>query len=119
MKRTLTIAVLILLFVIAILGYGIYWAFYDIQRIEGQEIIGEVSSPEGTYTVTAYLNNGGATTGYAVLCSVKTNGQNKEKNIYWQYHCEEADIVWVDEYTVQINGVELNVEKDTYDYRHD
>lgn len=119
MKRTLTIAVLILLFVIAILGYGIYWAFYDIQRIEGQEIIGEVSSPEGTYTVTAYLNNGGATTGYAILCSVKTNGQNKEKNIYWQYHCEEADIVWVDEYTVQINGVELNVEKDTYDYRHD
>lgn len=119
MRRTLTIAVLILLFVIAILGYGIYWAFYDIQRIEGQEIIGEVSSPEGTYTVTAYLNNGGAATGYAVLCSVKTNGQNKEKNIYWQYHCEEADIVWVDEYTVQINGVELNVEKDTYDYRHD
>ena len=119
MKRTLTIAVLILLFVISILGYGIYLAFYDIQRIEGQEIIGEVSSPDGTYTVTAYLNNGGATTGYAVLCSVKTNGQNKEKNIYWQYRCEEADIVWVDEYTVQINGVELNVEKDTYDYRHD
>lgn len=119
MKRTLTIAVLILLFVIAILGYGIYWAFYDIQRIEGQEIIGEVSSPDGTYTVTAYLNNGGATTGYAVLCSVKTSGQNKEKNIYWQYRCEEADIVWVDECTIQINGVELNVEKDTYDYRHD
>ncbi len=119
MKRILTITGLILLLVISILGYGIYWAFYDIQRIEGQEIIQEVSSPNGTHTVTAYLNHGGATTDYAVLCSVKTNGQNKERNIYWQYHCEEADIVWVDEHTVQINGVELNVKKDTYDYRHD
>lgn len=118
MKRVLTTIAVLLLFVVSILGYGIYWAFYDIQRLDGQEIIQEVSSPDGTYTVTAYLNNGGATTGYAVLCSVKTNGQSKEKNIYWQYRCEKADIVWVDEYTVQINGVELNVKKDTYDYRH-
>jgi len=119
MKRGLTIIGLVLLLLLLILGYGIYWAFYDIQRIEGQEVIQEVTSPNGTYTVTAYLNNGGATTGYAVLCSVKTNGQNKEKNIYWQDRCEEADIVWIDEQTVQINGVELNVEKDIYDYRHD
>ena len=119
MKKTLIIAGLVLLFVISLLGYGIYWAFYDIQRIEGQEILQEVSSPNGTYTVTAYLNNGGATTDYAVLCSVKTNGSHKEKNIYWQYRCEGASIVWVDEHTVRINGVELNVNKDTYDYRHD
>lgn len=108
-----------LIFMILLSGYGIYWAFYDIQRIKGQEIIKEVPSPDGTYTVTAYLNNGGATTGYAVLGSVKTNGKNKEKNIYWQYRCEEANITWIDEYTVQINGVVLNVKTDTYDYRHD
>lgn len=118
MKRTLTVTGFILLLLVSLLGYGIHWAFYDIQRLDGQEILQEVSSPNGTYTVTAYLNNGGATTGYAVLCSVKTNGQNKEKNIYWQYRCENADITWIDEHTVQINGVELNVKKDTYDYRH-
>lgn len=119
MKRTLSIVIIILLLCITFLSFGVYWAFYDIQRIEGQEIIQEVSSPNGTYTVTAYLNNGGATTDYAVLCSVKSNTQNKEKNIYWQYHCEDADIIWEDEDTVQINGVTLNVKKDTYDYRHD
>ena len=119
MKRALITTGLILLLVISIFGYGIYWAFYDIQRLDGQEIIQEVSSPNGTYIVTAYLNNGGVTTDYAVLCSVKTKGKNKEKNIYWQYHCETAHIVWLDEYTVQINGVELNVKKDTYDYRYD
>lgn len=119
MKRTLSIICIVLLVVISILGYGIYWAFYDIQRLEGQEVIQEVSSPNDTYTITAYLNNGGATTGYAVLCSVKNNSTGKEKNIYWQYSCTKADIVWLDEETVQINGVELNVKKDTYDYRHD
>ena len=119
MKRTLSIVIIILLLCITFLRFGVYWAFYDIQRIEGQEIIQEVSSPNGTYIVTAYLNNGGATTDYAVLCSVKSNNQNKEKNIYWQYHCEDADIIWEDEDTVQINGVTLNVKKDTYDYRHD
>ena len=119
MKKTLLIIGIVLLLIISMLGYGFYWAFYDIQSIEGQEIIQEVSSPNGTYTVTAYLHNGGATTDYAVLCSVKYNGRNKEKNIYWQYHCYEADIIWIDEYTVQINDVVLDVRKDTYDYRHD
>lgn len=119
MKRSIKIIGLLFLLVVAILGYGTYWAFYDIQRIEGQMVLQEVSSPNETYTVTAYLNNGGATTDYAVLCSVKTKGKNNEKNIYWQYHCETANIVWVDEQTVQINNVELNVKRDTYDYRHD
>jgi hypothetical protein len=112
--------VIILVFIVIVIGvYTINWAFFDIQRIDGQELLNEVVSPDGKYTVSAYLNNGGATTDYAVLCSVKANDQNKEKNIYWQYHCEDASIVWLDDYTVQINGVELNVKKDTYDYRHD
>lgn len=119
MRRVLIITGVIFLLAVSILGYGIYWGFYDIQRIEGQEIIQEVTSPDGIYTVTAYLNNGGATMDYAVLCSVRTNGYRKERNIYWQYHCEDAAIVWVDGKIVKINGVELNVEKDTYDYRHD
>jgi len=119
MKKKLLIIGIVVLLVIALLAFGFYWAFYDIQHIEGQEIIQEVYSPNGTYTVTAYLNNGGATTSYAVLCSVKNNNTGKEKNIYWQYRCTDADIIWLDEDTVQINGVKLNVKRDTYDYRHD
>ena len=79
----------------------------------------EVSSADGNYTVSAYLNDGGATTGYAILCSVRNNKTNKEKNIYWNYRCTKADVNWISEKTVIINGVELNVDKDTYDYRND
>ena len=108
-----------MLLMISLFGYGIYWAFFDIQRIKGQAVIQEASSPNGTYTVTAYLNHGGATTGYAVLCTVKNNSTGKEKNIYWQYHCDKVDVVWVDEQNVRINGVALNVKTDIYDYRQD
>ena len=68
--------------VLAILAYGIYWGFFDIQRIKGQEILQEVSSHDDSNTVIVYVNNGGATTGYAVLCAVKNNQTGKERNIY-------------------------------------
>ena len=107
----------ILLIIFALISYGIYWAFFDIQRLDGQEVIAVSDSPDSSYTVTAYLNNGGATTDYAVLCAVKNNKTGKERNIYWNYHCSTADIQWLDDKTVSINGIELDVTKDKYDYR--
>ena len=101
------------------ISYGINWAFYDIQRINGQEYITESTSPNGTYTVTAYLNNGGATTSYAVLGTLKNNENGKIKNIYWKYRCEKADISWVNDETVKINEIQLNVKKEIYDYRRE
>ena len=118
MKKYMKI-LLPLLIVVLVIIYAVNWAFFDIQRLDGQKLIKEVSSADGNYTVSAYLNDGGATTGYAVLCSVRNNKTNKEKNIYWNYRCEKADIDWISEDTVIINGVELNVDKDTYDYRND
>ena len=34
-----------------------------------------------------------------------------------QYHCERAELEWVNDETIKINGVELNVKKENYDYR--
>ena len=107
----------ILLIIFALISYGIYWAFFDIQRLDGQQVITVSESPDSSYTVTAYLNNGGATTDYAVLCAVKNNKTGKERNIYWNYHCSTADIQWLDDKTVSINGIELDITKDSYDYR--
>lgn len=119
MKKTFRKVVIILIGVCLIAGYGIHWAFFDIQRIKGQEQIAEVTSPGGLYTAYAYLNNGGATTSYAVLGAVRNNETNRQKNIYWQYKCETATVEWLDDVTVVINGKTLDVRKDTYDYRND
>jgi hypothetical protein len=71
-KRFIIISIIIAILVSGI-AYVIDWAFFDIQRIDGQEYLSESTSPDGTYTVTAYLNNGGATTDYAVLARLKNN----------------------------------------------
>lgn len=115
-KRLIKICIIIAV-IIGGVAYAINWAFFDIQRINGQEYLNNSTSPNGTYTVTAYLNNGGATTDFAVLGTLKNNKNGKTKNIYWQYHCEEADMEWLNDETIKINGVELNVKNETYDYR--
>ena len=102
---------------IGAVAYTINWAFFDIQRIDGQEYITELTSPNETYTVTAYLNNGGATTSYAVLGTLKNNKNGKSKNIYWQYRCEKANMEWLNDEVIKINGKELNVKNEIYDYR--
>lgn len=115
-KYIITIFIIVFI-IIGGVSYIINWAFFDIQRINGQEYLDESTSPNGTYTVTAYLNNGGATTSYAVLGTLKNNKNGKSKNIYWQYHCEKAEMEWLNDEIIKINGIELNVKNETYDYR--
>ena len=120
MRKTKKYIITIFIIVFIIIGgvsYIINWAFFDIQRINGQEYLDESTSPNGTYTVTAYLNNGGATTNYAVLGTLKNNKNGKSKNIYWQYRCEKAEMEWLNDETIKINGIELNVKSEIYDYR--
>lgn len=100
-------------------AYAYWWAFHDIQRIAWQEILTQSDSPSGRYTVTAYLTNGGATTDFGVLCGVTDHMTGGERKFYWQYRCEEARILWLDDETVQINGIVLDVQNGRYDYRHD
>lgn len=102
---------------VGVLAYSFNLAFLDIQKINGQEYLDESTSPNGMYTVTAYLNNGGATVDYAVLGRLKNNRNGKMKNIYWQYHCKKAEMEWVNDETLKINDQLLNVKDEIYDYR--
>ena len=81
------------------------------------ELILSSDSPNGQYRIDAFLCNGGATTAFSVRCAVVETSTNKSRNIYWQYRQETAEIKWIDETNVNINGVELNVLTDSYDWR--
>lgn len=82
------------------------------------KLISEGKSPDGTYTVKAYLSDGGATVDYSILGELNYNKINKKpKNIYWNYHEEEAVIKWINNDTVVINGHKLNVLNEVFDWR--
>lgn len=59
--------------------------------------------------------NGGATTSYAIRGEAVTD--RGVKNIYWQYDETRADVRWLSDEVVSINGVVLNIYEDVYDYR--
>ncbi len=114
-KKIKNILLIVLALVIAI-GCGAYSLLFDTQRLEGGELICQSDSPENKYTVSAYLNRGEENN--AVLCRVTAKiFLGRDRNIYWNYPCESAEIEWIDETTVIINGVELDVRFDTFDYR--
>ena len=116
-KQTLLVLLIWILIFASIIGYSIYWLFFDWSRFK-QDLIAESTSPQGTYTVKAYVSDAGATTSYAVLGELIYNHEKrKSKKIYWQYRKNEAFIKWSDDDTVSINGVTLNVPDETYDYR--
>ncbi|MCP8968428.1 DUF5412 family protein [Ectobacillus ponti] len=97
----------------------LYWAFYSMYRLPTGEKIAEVKSPDGTYTLRAYLSNGGATTSYAIRGELVWNNRTyfKTKNVYWNYREENATIVWQDKDTVAINGHTLDMPNEVYDFR--
>lgn len=116
-KTRISKTIIVIALVTCMVAYGVYWAFFDLQRIDGEEFLDETTSPQGTYTVTAYLNNGGATTSYAVLCTVRNNKSQSVKNIYWEYRTDTVEMEWLDDENIRINNAVLNVEKETYDFR--
>lgn len=115
MKKKILITAIV---VIAFLAYGVYWAFFDMSRLPEGELISEAVSPNGTYTVKAYISSGGATTDFAIRGELNYNTvSRKPKDIYWNYREDKAVIEWVDDNTVIINGHKLNVLYDRYDFR--
>jgi len=118
-KNILKLFTVIGLLVFALIGYGVYWAFFDMNRLPTGEYLTEETSPDGKYTLKAYVTNGGATVSYAIRGELVFNQRNnKTKNIYWNYREESANITWTDNDTVVINGHSLDVPKDKFDFRN-
>lgn len=111
--------IIIGLLFIALVGYGVYWVLFDMNRLLTGEYLTEETSPDGTYTLKAYVTNGGATMSYSVRGELVFNERNnKAKNIYWNYREDTANITWTDNDTVVINGHSLNVPNDKFDFRN-
>jgi hypothetical protein len=118
-KVVFTILGIFCLCVVAFMIYAVYWAFYDMNRLPKGEFLTEESSPDGKYTLRAYVTNGGATTAYTVRGELVYNEkEDKTRNIYWNYREETAEITWTDEDTVVINEVSLDVPDEEFDFRH-
>ena len=82
-KNILKLLLVVVFLIATLIGYGVYWAFFDMNRLPTGEYLSEEVSPNGKYTLKAYVTNGGATTSYAIRGELVYNQKkNKTKNIY-------------------------------------
>ncbi|MDK0628801.1 DUF5412 family protein [Clostridium perfringens] len=80
-----------------------------------EEFLGETVSSDGKYKIEAYLINGGATVDWSVKCYLR-EGESK-KEIYRDYHINEANMIWIDNNTISINNHNIDLPNGKYDFR--
>ncbi len=81
------------------------------------ELIKTSNSPDNQYKIEVYLCGGNATTANSVRCAAVEINSQKSRNIFWQYRQDDAEIEWLDNTNVKINGIKLNILTDSYDWR--
>ena len=99
----------------------IYRFFFSMNSLPKGEFLASSESPNGNVTINAYIARGNATVAESVRCEVIIHDKiiNKKRNIYWQYRQSDVIINWISNSVVDINGVQLDIYKDTYDFRRE
>lgn len=79
-----------------------------------ERFLGESASADGKHVCSVYVANGGATTPYTVIAQVRGTWIIGKRTVYAVENIDEADFRWVDNRTIRINGVSLDIYKDYY-----
>jgi len=110
----------IIILCIAIISFVIYIFTPNINKLPEGSKISSHDSPDGKHTINMYLIMGEhATVADSIRGELVNNTNNKKKNIYWRYAENYADVEWVNNDTVIINGKKLNIHKDVYNWKKD
>lgn len=121
MKKSIKYIIMILLILIINISFWvfIYTRIYNINNLPKGRYLSSETSPNGKYKLNAYLYSGGATEDFTLRVEVEDINATTSKNIYWKDHDKTANMYWINNETVIINGKKLNVLKDKYDFRYD
>lgn len=133
------------IFLISIVGISIYFLFFhiNITQYKFYKTLRYETSPNGQYEIDLILlgkneetldklgnlvsSNNKIYYEYARLWynpEIRSDGttmwhDKNTKIIYYQKDCTKEELEWLDDSTVRINGVTLNIHTDVYDYRRD
>lgn len=84
------------------------------ESLSSTKVIGNYPSPDEAHTVIVYLESGSAFSPFIVSAKVKGDGILGKRSIYSQDNIENAEVKWLDNRTVEINGVVLDIYNDHY-----
>ncbi|PHJ39784.1 hypothetical protein P378_01385 [Desulforamulus profundi] len=99
--------------------FGIHYFLFSLSYLPEGTLIKQSLSPNGEYTVNAYLVDGGSLSSNAVRVELQNNKSGKKRNIYWDYRINTVEFTWINDTDIIINGHKIDIKKDTYDWRRD
>ena len=102
---------IIILVIIGFITLMLY--FNHVAPLENRPL-GECTSPDGKHVCVVFVSNGGATTPYTVVAQISGTWIIGKRTVYAVDNIEDADFHWVDDRTIRINGVSLDIYKDKY-----
>lgn len=112
-KKILIIPIIILMIFTAILICSNIAAS---QEYNQETLLLSSQSPDEKYNLYAYKTNPHATVDFSIKVYLIKSG--KKKLIYNAYHEYDAEIIWIDNETVSINGKTLDLSQgEKYDWR--
>lgn len=114
MKKIMIITPVVFL-AIALAGHLFFGSMHFLPK---GRLLFSSTSPEKEYEIHVYLSEKSLSAD-AVRCEVKNRATGKTRNIYWEYRKSDAEVEWIEETVVSINGRTLNILTDSYDWRKD
>jgi hypothetical protein len=79
-----------------------------------KDLIAQYPSEDGNHELNVYLGDGGATTSWTTIAEVRGKGILFKRVIYVQGDCKTAEVVWINDHTVRINGIALDIFQGRY-----
>ncbi|MBQ3154399.1 MAG: hypothetical protein IJB88_04125, partial [Clostridia bacterium] len=81
---------------------------------EGIKII-DADSNDGVYRATLYMVRDGDAKYYRAAVTTLATGETK--NVYFDNYTNESTIEWMNNTTLKINGISIDVTDEVYDFR--
>ena len=76
--------------------------------------LGEYTSPDENHVCSAYISGDGLVIPWTVVAKVEGKGILWKRTVYVAKHLNEAVVIWLDDRTIWINGVSLDIYEDQY-----
>ena len=107
-KKIFLLSVYFLAFAVTVvnLAYSVRGSlFSDISDLPKGEFVSTIASPDDVSEIAMYKIE--ISVGEAVRCELRRKG--KTRNVFWQTGISDAEVHWINNRVVVINGVQLDV----------
>ena len=113
-RRIVRVTIIVLLIVMLISAFGYACNHYILWMYPKNSILSEIVSPNGKHVLRIYDTSGGATSAFSIGAEVADVNGNFKKILYRAEFEQNHDAFWIDDLTVSINGVSLDIRFDTF-----